>query len=124
MCDYDYRQRRLRLLTTKTASLIRTLPPEALHRSENADERKNVLAALACVKVHGRDKVCTYNQQSGLYTEWPVVKKKDNKGNVRLDEDGLPILDVKTELGISFMYKNVDIILEYNGKHMLLQPTY
>lgn len=62
MCDYDYRQRRLRLLTTKTASLIRTLPQEALHRSDNADERKNVLAALACVKVVGRDKVCTYNQ--------------------------------------------------------------
>ena len=124
MCDYDYRQRRLRLLTTKTASLIRTLPEEALHRSENADERKNVLAALACVKVHGSDKVCTYNQQSGLYTEWPVVQKKNKKGNVRYDDDGFPMLDVRTELGISFMYKNIDIILDYNGKHMLLQPTY
>ena len=61
MCDYDYRQRRLRLLNTRTCSLIRTLPEEALHKNENADERKNMLSALACVKIVGHSKVCTYN---------------------------------------------------------------
>lgn len=52
------------------------------------------------------------------------MQKRDKKGNLRFDENKLPLLDVKTELGTSFMYKNVDIILEFNGKHMLLQPTY
>ena len=72
MCDYDKGAQKVKLMRTRDSELIGYLPKEALYRSESTDERMNTLEALSCVMIEGSEQVCTYNQQSGLYTEWPV----------------------------------------------------
>lgn len=78
MCDFDKGEQRVKLMSTKDSEHIGYLPEEALYKSESADERLHTLEALSCVMIEGSEKVCTYNQYSGLYTEWPVKNGRIN----------------------------------------------
>ena len=78
MCDYNSRSRRLRILKTDDSSVLGVLPLEALHKSKNEDQRDNMLQVFSCVKIErnecdGSHIVVTFNVETGLYTEWPVV---------------------------------------------------
>jgi len=126
MCDYDYRKRRLRLLTTRSGNLIKTLPEEALYKPENADEKLNVMQALACVKIVGKDKVCTLNQDNGLYTEWPIVVVKDKRGNP-LDRHGNLLMegsDQEPQMRVNTSDGSSHVIFDFSGQHLLLQPSF
>ena len=73
-----------------------------------------MLQALSCVKVETKDNgdqvVVTFNQENGLYTEWPVI---DNGESISIDKAN----------GVSYMLRTNVIIEEYKDRHMLLEPT-
>ena len=76
---YDYRSRRIRLNHASDGSMIGQLPLEAVAISESNDERRNTREAYSCVAIEGHDKVITYNNQTGIVTEWPVEMEKTNQ---------------------------------------------
>ena len=101
------------------------LPKDALKTSQSGDERKNTFEAFSCVMILGSSKVCTFNQENGLYTEWPVIKNVQEEQKSKEQEDqkskeGDLVLLVDSRDGESFKFRNIDIEKGYSRNHKLL----